>query len=809
MAHRGNRWALLALLLTPLTQAATGGADALFDLSLEELLALEIQVGSRTGDKRVGSFSLPVDLITADQLRATGYGELPKALNQLLPAFTQTFATIDDLSDHARPFTLNGLKADQVLVLINGRRVHHSAILYPDDSQVRGGTGVDLNLMPIEAIERIEVLRDDASAQYGSDAIAGVINIVLKQRAGSELVAVGGQRGSGDGELWSTSFNHGQGSHFASLELKHKNHSNTSGLDRRDYYFDGDPRNGDYRVTHRYGDAEHESLTLTVNGEQALADGSLYYSGRLLQRDSEATGFFRRPRDDRNVRDIYPDGYLPALTPQQQDLFTTLGYRFELDELKVDLANTLSGNRVEIGVADSLNASLGAASPRRFDAGTLLFWQDSLNLDISTEQQLTGRAPLQWAFGGEYRHEQYRIEAGEPDSWRDGLVPVLDGPNAGADTAAGAQLYPGFSDSNATDIGRNVVAIYGELGHALSEQLQLRLALRDEYYSDFGNTLNGKVMLHWQPLDEVNVRASLASGFRAPALHQIGYYRTSTGFQSRPDGSVEGIEIGHFPVDHEVARLLGAEDLEPEQSLRAGLGLTWQPQAGLELSVDYFELQIRDRILLSGLIEDGDAIPAEAAAYMAANGIGGARYFTNAVDTTTQGLALGLKYQTSLWAAPLLLTAGYHYNHSTIDAVHLPQAVSAMSEQVFDRGEQQRLLHYLPEDKAVLSALWQPGDWRLQLRANYFGEVLYVRVAEDPQQDQWFNDQITLDAEIAWQLQPQLTLAVGAHNLLDSYPDYRRDNPPFDGEGNIFQYRGTSPFDYTGAWYYLRTTLSF
>ncbi len=251
-----------------------------------------MQVGARTGDKRLHNHKLPVDIVTADALRRSGYGELPKVLNHLVSSFTYEFATIDDLTDHVRPFSLNGLKGDQVLVLINGKRVHQGAVIDVNDSQNLGSSSVDLNLIPLEAIERIEILRDDASAQYGSDAIAGVINIVLKNKPVNEAIVTTGQRQAGDGELFSGSYNYGNETLFVSLEYKHKSHSNTSGLDRRDYYFNGDARNGDYRVTHIYGDPDAQSLSLTFNGQNFFDNNHLYAQGKLVYKESEAAGFF-------------------------------------------------------------------------------------------------------------------------------------------------------------------------------------------------------------------------------------------------------------------------------------------------------------------------------------------------------------------------------------------------------------------------------------------------------------------------------------------------------------------------------------
>jgi len=800
--------AFCCIALSLSASAEIEGVDPLLSMSLEELMNVQIQVGTRTGDNRLGRHKVPVDVITADELRRSGYGELPKALNHLVSSFTYDFSTLDDLTDHARPFSLNGLKADQVLVLINGKRVHQSAIIDVNDSQNRGSTSVDLNLIPIESVARVEILRDDASSQYGSDAIAGVINIVLKSGSVNEWVSTLGQGDAGGG-LATSSYNYGSDSLFVSLEYKHKNYSNTSGLDRRDYYFPGDSRNGDYRVTHRYGDPAMESLSLTFNSQNLFGNEHIYALGKLVYKESDASGFFRQPNDDRNVRAIYPDGFLPELAPKQQDIFSTVGYRDQGEGYTYDLSNTLGYNRVKIDVENSLNASLGLDSPTRFDAGTLSFWHDSINFDATKVLSWPRSSPLNLAYGAELRHEENRIQAGEWASWVDGLVPVLDGPHTGADTVAGAQMYPGFSPQSAKELSRNISAVYAEAGHYFMENAEARLSLRDEHYSDFGSTLNGKLLVHYEPNTTLSFRTSLSSGYRAPSLQQMGYSRTSTSFGTRPDGSVVASENGTFPVDNEVAKLLGATDLKPEKSVRSNLGFTWQVTPLVQFDLDYFHIKIANRIILSGDIDNSAKLPIEAQTYMTTNQITFARYFLNAVDTNTSGFDASINYYTNFAGGDLTLNAQYHHHSTDIDALQIPTQLAVLSNQVFERTERERLIHYLPEDKALLSMTYKIYDWTIFAKANYFGKVLYVASSDEPKLDQWFDARTTFDLDISNQISSRIVLAMGAHNMFDVRPEYRRSNPPFNGKGNILQYRGISPFDYTGAFYYARAQISF
>ena len=776
------------------------GIDKLLDLSLDDLLNISIQVGSRTGNQRLGDFSQRIDVLTAADLRRTGLGELPKVLNVLLPSFTYAFSTLDDLTDHVRPFSLGGLKGDQVLVLINGKRVHRTAVLDVGDSQMRGSASVDLNLIPIEAISRIEVLHDDASAQYGSDAIAGVINIVLKSDDVNEVVALGGQRYAGDGTLGTVSYNHGANGHFFSLELQSKEYSNTSGPDRRDYYFPGDPRNGEYQITQRYGDPEHKSLTLTFSGN-ANQEAGFYYLGKLTVRHSEGAGFFRRPEDDRDVRSIYPNGFLPLEVLDQNDAFLSGGYKATLGGFALDASNTFGYNRANISVNHSLNASLGAASPTSFDAGALAYWQDSFNLDATRPIELGYAEAAQLAVGSEFRYENYLQFAGERSSWEYGGAPVLDGPDAGNITASGAQAFPGFLPANAVNISRSVAAVYGELDQKFTNTLNAKIALRDESYSDFGNTFNGKLLLNFRPTDSVALRGSLGTGFKAPTLQEMGYYHTTTALDSTT-GNIQ--TFGYFPVDNPLSVALGAKPLKPEESTRLNLGMTWHPAGHLNAGIDYSVIKIRDRIALTSSISNSGSLPPQAQALMNSLNVNSAQYFMNAADTTTQSLALSLSDDFTLPHGQLGVKAQYEHNQTVINALHIPAELMSQADTVFGRDEQERLTNYLPHDKAVLSLDYRTGPFDIVTRATYYGKVLYVTDSSNPSLDQWFAAKTLVDMDLSYRYDKSLTLSIGAHNLFNTYPDYRNSNPPFNGQGNILQYRGISPFDYTGGWYYVR-----
>jgi iron complex outermembrane receptor protein len=782
--------------------------QSLLNMSLEELLKVEVQVGPRTSSKTYSKIYLPIDIITADQLRKTGYGEFPKALNQLLSSFTYCYSTINDLTDDVRPFSLNGMHSDQVLVLINGKRFHQSSTVFVNDSQMVGPTSVDLNFIPIESVERVEVLHDDASAQYGSDAIAGIINIVLKKGPHNEAILLGGIRDAGDGALYSGSYNYGTPNFFLSLEAQHKDYSNTAGLDRRDYYFAGDPRNGDYKVTHRYGDPQHDSISLTFNGEQDLNSfAQVYYLGKYSYRENVSVGFFRRPNDDRNVRAIYPDGFLPELAPIQHDLHLTLGYRYSDDDFTADISNTIGYNRMQINVKNSLNTSLGNNSPTSFDTGATDVLQNTLNADFTKAIDSDYLKNAVFAFGTEYRHERYGIKAGETSSWIDGGATILDGPNVGNGTNAGAQLWPGFKPDDAATIHRNVLGLYGELGFSPLEQLDAKIALRDEQYTDFGNSLNAKGSLDYHATDSLGIHSSISKGYRAPSLQQMGYQHTSTYYNTT---TLTSKDAGIYRVDNELSNLLGSQPLKPEESLRYGIGMRYDPSPQWRMTMDYSIINVKDEIAMTQTLYTTSAIPADAIAYMNAHNISGAAYFMNAMDTQTKLLNVSIIHSTQFTPNDHVdLSAQYFHKHTTITALHTPSILNVSADTLFPRSEQERRIHYLPDNKAIFSINYQNGPLSLLTRANYFGSVLYVRASSDPTIDDHINPCTTVDVDLTYNVSKSFELTIGAQNLFNTYTNYRSDAPPFNGEGNIFQYRDVTPFDYTGAFYYTRAVIHF
>ncbi|HEX5723814.1 MAG TPA: TonB-dependent receptor, partial [Longimicrobiaceae bacterium] len=518
---------------------ASGGTVTL-DVRLAEAaqaLAGLVAVGTRRPDRTATDAPVPVDVLTAADIQATGLTETAQIIQRLAPSVNFPRATVADGTDHVRPATLRGLAPDQVLVLVNGKRRHQSALVNVNGTVGRGSTAVDLNAIPASAIERIEILRDGAAAQYGSDAIAGVVNLVLKSGGIAEALATAGQTTEGDGRVLQAAATVGRdlgenGFVNVSAEFRDRENTNRSLPDTRQQYFAGDPRNNERAlVNHRQGDSDSRDVGAFVNA--ALPVGAaveVYGFGGISRRDGEAAGFFRRANDARTVRAIHPDGFLPLISTDIVDGSGVLGARGNLAGFRWDLSGVYGRNTFDFNVLNSNNVSMGANSPTDFFAGTLRFDQTTVNLDVSRALELGLPEAVNVAFGAEYRRDGYGIEEGELASYTDGGVLVLDGPQAGQLAAVGAQVFPGFRPSDAKDVSRHNWAGYVDVEITPVQGLLLNVAGRYEDYSDFGSTSDGKLAARFEPVPGFALRGAVGTGFRAPSLGQSYFSSTATNF---------------------------------------------------------------------------------------------------------------------------------------------------------------------------------------------------------------------------------------------------------------------------------------
>lgn len=682
--HRRVAPALTALALALAVAMPALAQDAPAEAQAGDLDEIQV-LGSRAKNRTAAETAAPVDIIRVEQIERTGARELGQLLQMLEPSFNFSRTTISDGTDILRPATLRALGPDQVLVLINGKRRHQQALVNVQQTVARGSAGTDINAIPVTAIERIEVLRDGASAQYGSDAIAGVINIVLKrQTKETQLFFEAGETRKGDGEVLHGGLNTGfelgdDGFVNLSVEYRDRGETNRAGKDTL--------RVNPPRVTQRIGDADATDAYLWVNGGLGLGAGELYWFGGLSQRKGDSSGFFRSAGDGRTVPDLYPDGFLPNLITTVEDASLAVGYRAPLSDTW-DWDVSINHGRSKFGFHErnSVNVSwwyepLGAGiygqSPTSADTGTLKFDQTTVNLDFRGTIDIGNSEPLSLAVGGEYRSENYAIEAGDPVSYTYGRTNnpaiVIRDQNGGF-AAPGIQGFPGFSPNEEVDDGRHNYALYAGAETRFGGKFLVGGAVRFEDYSDFGNTATGKLSLRYDFTETFAVRGTVSTGFRAPGVQQLFYSQRSTNIDPTTGLLADTLTARQ---NSSVTRAFGIDPLKEEESTSATLGFSWRPSEKFSFTVDVFRIDIDDRIIFSSNIAPEsvgtDGLPCTATntncpirAILAPFGVAQARFFTNAIDTETTGIDIVGEYSTEAAGGTLDLTALLHWNKTEV-----------------------------------------------------------------------------------------------------------------------------------------------
>jgi iron complex outermembrane recepter protein len=787
-----------------ITANATASRDIALTPSVLDLQQVVV-TGTRRQDRTVVDAPVPIDVFTARDIKMSGRTETAAILAMLAPSLNFPRTSVSDGTDHVRPATLRGLGPDQVLILVNGKRRHTSSLVNVNNTVGRGSSAVDLNAIPASAIERIEVLRDGAAAQYGSDAIAGVINVILKTDAPSELASTVGQTAEGDGRTLQFGGSHslalGRTGYFTvSGELRLRDSTNRAKPDPRPQYFPGDPRNTEApRVRHWLGDSKTVDYGAFFNAAKPLSAGAqLYAFGGTTARAGQAAGQWRRPLQDQVVRAIHPNGFLPYIVSDIQDYSLGAGVKGELGGWSYDLSSLYGGNSFEFSVEHSNNASMGTASPTTFRAGTLGSSQLTANLDFVRQLSFGLPRPVSVAVGAEVRRDSYRIEAGEPASYIDGKVRVLDGPSTGALAPAGAQVFPGFRPADEVDESRSNIAAYIDLETAITSRWTVGLAGRTEDYTDFGSATTGKVASRFEIVRGVAVRAAFATGYRAPSLSQAWFSSTATNFLGNPPTPVENRT---FPVSTPVAKLLGAEPLRPEKSVNLSYGITLQPIENFTLSADRYQIDIDDRVVLSGNMINGATT-----ALLAANGfagVGGARYFTNAIDTKTQGVDVVGSYGLAVGrSSTMRLSAAFNQNRNRITRVRpTPSALSSLGEALFDRTERVRFVDGQPPNNVRLMAEYTVGRFGVVVQEQRYGEVSIAPTPANPAFDQTFPARWLSDLSATYQATAHLTIAAGADNLFNQYPG---ETIAANSNNGAFPYSSFSPFGFNGRFLFVR-----
>ncbi len=789
----------------------------------EELIVL----GSRTV-RSVTETPVPVDIITAKDIEDAGHTELNQVLRTLAPSFNASQQTISDGTDHIMPASLRGLGPDQVLVLLNGKRRHSSALVNVNGTFGRGTVGVDLNAIPLSAIERIEVLRDGAAAQYGSDAIAGVINIVLKKQTNSlQISGNAGLSGEGDGQKVQTGVNYGfkigeKGYFNISGDFTNKERTNRSGTWTGDIFpgisgtaaTDAELANrgltrDDFSM--KTGQGEGTFGMIFFNASIPLAGNAEFYTfGGVSHRSGMATGFFRLPNSEaRVVPSLYPNGFLPEIHTQIGDQSVAAGIRGSFNGWDVDLSVTHGNNSFQYNIENTNNASMGASSPISFDAGNLKFGQTTGNLDITRLIDTDGAVKsLTFALGSEFRVENYQIVAGEDASWQLGDGEGnFDTTSTGAPKAAGSQVFPGFQPQNEVNRTRNSVAFYAGLETVFTDQFLVDLGARFENYNDFGSVVIGKVATRYEISKTIALRGAFSTGFRAPSLHQVWFNNVSTQFVFDDTGALVPKQVMTAHNNSAIAKAFGMPKLKAESSVNISAGFMLKPFSGFSFSTDFYYITIKDRIVLTSRFSDKDPIVAGILAPFAADGVSQAQFFTNAVDTKTMGVDVALSYSMLLGNGSLSITAVGNYTTTEVENVNVPQSVAdkfsggdlaAVETTIFNREERNRLEDALPQQKGSLTLTYGEKQFGLTARANYYGSIEYKPT--NPANDQTFSAKILFDLEGSYSLFEGFQLVLGANNILNTFPD---EHQPNNRSNERFIYsRRVTQYGMYGGYYY-------
>ena len=787
------------------------------DFALRLGFGQEITVGSRAVNAEQEK-AVPVDVIPREQIETAPSTETNQIIQKIAPSFNFPRPSISDGTDSVRPATLRGLGPDQLLVMLNGKRRHASALVNANNTVGRGSSGVDLNAIPASAIDSVEILRDGAAAQYGSDAIAGVLNLVTK--SGAEPLRLGVKGGStthGDGQTLDTSLSGGwavgRGALFVAGEHRTRYETQRAGVDPRDQFVAGDAgHNSIQQPSSHYGDSyERDILTFANFNLPMTEDGKqiLYAFGGFSNRHGSHGGNFRRPmQSTQNWLEIYPNGFLPLIEPRVVDMSLNVGGRGEMAAWFYDLSAGYARNKFDFNVTHSLNASLGPAIPpnqTRFFAGSLGDNQTTLNLDLSRGFAVGMAGPLNVAAGAEYRRDGFSERAGEPASYIDGGH--LD--RFGAKPVPGAQVFPGFQPSNAVDASRNSKAVYVDVEGDVLQQIRLGVAGRYENFSDFGSTTNGKITARYSPMKALIFRAAASTGFRAPSLNQGYWSAISTNFIVNPaTGNVEPFQIGTYRVNSAVARALGSTPLKPEKARNYSGGLVFQPLSNLEFTADYFRINIRDRIVYTGNFNQARLLP-----LIQPLGATAARFLTNAISTRTNGYDLVGNYHQPLIGGRIDLSAAYSNNKTRIvGEVATPPQLAGLGEVLFDHQERRRFECSQPKDNVRLLQSWNRSAWNFTARESRYGEFCSLTLL--PVDDQTHAARWLADTELSYRWS-RYTFAVGAENLFDQFPAKNRYFRPGTTTLTAQINNGTntypinSPFSMNGRYVYSRIDVRF
>lgn len=801
-------------------KTATAGSNLTVQMEDGNLLEEVVLTGNRSKPRTILDSPVPIDNVSVAELKSTGQTNVDQMLNYSVPSYNASNQTISDATAHFDPADLRGLGPSRTLVLVNGKRKNQSALVYVNDTPGKGEVGTDMKSIPTAAIERVEVLRDGASAQYGSDAVAGVVNIILKKDVNHTEVNInGGVTKEGDGTNYGADVNHtftfGDGGFVnASLSGYHQDYTNRKANSGKDLLFGAvwaDIFNDEFsngNITQAElndGLAFAQSLTdgthpwikenpnlgmivgqpkmikgdLFVNAELPISENvNIYAFGGYNMRKGKSFALYRTPywpglSFDGSNNPLHSgsgtyQGFQPTFETDIKDILFTAGSKFELGGFDADLSATYGGNSVGYTIGNSINPSLGANSPTSFKAGAYDFSNIVGNFDVSKNF-----GDVSIGLGVEARQERFKVTAGQKESYEGG----------------GVQSFPGLQPSNALDESRTNVGAYGSVDWDISDKFLIGGAVRYENYSDFGGNTSWKINSRYKINKTGTLRASYSTGFRAPSLHQV--YLSNKQTLLLDNGTIG--EEGTFKNTDPVIKALGVKDLFAETSKNFSAGLTVKANNNFTISLDYYNVRVNDRILFSGKIsqiDDNGNLNTAVKQILDDNGVANLKFFINAFNTITQGFDYTMRYKNiALGNGKLGLNASLNINNTKLDGqISTPENLANYKNKIFDRKEQSRVTSSRPNTKFLYGASYEVGKFNASLNNTYFGEVTWQH-ASDPNKDQTFTGKTITDLSLGYKFSDMISANVTVNNLFDIYPDEIDDKGDFGTTlGGRFKY---------------------
>jgi len=797
-------------------------------------------VGKKSLARSLSELPTPVDVFSRDDLLKTGHNELGKVLQALAPSFNFSSSAISDGTDAVQPATLRGLGPDQTLLLINGRRRHQAALLHINSSVGRGTTGVDINAIPVDAIERIEILRDGATAKYGSDAIAGVINIVLAQHKQTGFKANTGIYTKRDGLNQKVSLYTGtelsdSGHLSATVSLKKRNSTNRSGQHGSCLYFECDEIAQDIfqtddikeisanRNTFRIGDAQFDQVNAVINSTYTFGNSRIYGYLTASDRSNESSAFFRAPNDIltnpilADGQATYIDGFLPIIDAHIKDHSIHFGFNQDLlTNTSLDLSYTYGKNTIDYTTKNSLNASfinklkleseytpeqIRKSFPTEADAYSLMLSLEKINLEVN---HYTDNSVL--SIGLEERRDVYQISAGDEYGYYDYDEHIIDSPNL----AHGIQGFPGISPEDALKAKRQIISLYADISTEINDSLSIEAAARFDNYSSFANTSNIKLAGNWAFNENVKFRLGFNTGFRAPSMQQLYFRNKSTQYVANGEGQVSGEIIATVNNSEQLA-FTGIPELKEEESKNLNLGLSIQKD-NWQFTLDMYHIAISDRIVISNQLCKGEHHKLDQ--LIEQLNVDKVQVFLNGANTTTRGIDLVSVWQHNNRYGQFTTTLSANYTDTEVTDLYTSSdnVLSALpTDVVFSEQDKSIIESWQPNHKILLAIDWKFENWLQQVSINRYGSYTIL-----DGESQRFSAKTLVNWRIEHSLLDNFRWYLGVNNIFDITPDKNMIGNSNQGKvvtsngdvivnsAGVFEYsRRSAPFGFNGRFAYI------